>query len=148
MIPLPYKLLGVAVLLIGAFAYGKFNERMKWEADRAVYMVEYESRVKETEQLERRNAALVRKIEEDTQRIAAADAAAADVARRLSAYQARARHCAVSQAAGSTGDSSQTSGESGDAQGIERATERHLAACARDAERLTMWQEFYSGLRR
>jgi len=74
------------------------------------------------------------------EQLAASDAAGRDTARRLRDYAARANRCAVPGAAAPAGQPKGSGGESGDPAGVGPALEDHLAACARDAERLDAWE--------
>lgn len=89
-----------------------------------------------------------RRIEDDTNsRITAADAAARDLARRLRLSQTRAAE-AERAAAAAARDADAARRVAADSEAarrnaaVDRATEAHFGACARDAERLTGLQEW------
>lgn len=73
-------------------------------------------------------------------RLASADARGRDLARRL--RNALAADCPVSQAPATPGTADGTGGESPDPRAIDEALIAHLAACERDATRLTDLQRF------
>ena len=150
MIPLQYKLIAGAALLVavalGAYFHGRHQVMIQWEKDKTAWQVTYDAQVKETAKVQ---AAWDASKEHENEWKAKAESAgndAAAVARRLRQYQGACRG-AVPAAPSSTADPDAASGESADVTRIDRATERHFASCARDAERVGMWQVFYSQLR-
>ena len=150
MIPLAYKLGAAAALLLvvalGSYFYGRHKVTVEWEKDKTAWQVTYDAQVKETAKVQTAwNQSKEREHEWEAKAVAAGNDAAA-VARRLRQYQGACRS-AVPAVAGSVADPDAASGEPADVGGIDAATERHFAACARDSERLTMWQTFYSQLR-
>ena len=87
------------------------------------------------------------RIERDTQnRLAAADARGRDLARRLHDDEARRCSGAVPTAAGPAAEPAATAGEPGNGDTVGDAIAAHLAACARDAERLSNWQWWWEGV--
>ena len=78
-----------------------------------------------------------------TTKLADADRAGRDLARRLRDHQARRCRVALSAATGSAVELAGTAGEPGDGAMVERATAEHFAACSRDAERLAGWQGWW-----
>jgi hypothetical protein len=141
-----YKLAALGGLLVvvglGAYFYGVHKITVKWEKDKTAWQVIYDAQVAETTRIQEEwNKA---KEHEDEWKIKAEAAGndAAAIARRL--RNLRATRCGtVPETPSSAGDSNATSGEPSDIGGLE---ERHFAACARDAERLGMWQVFYRQL--
>lgn len=77
-----------------------------------------------------------------------ADARGRDLARRLRDYEARERARRLSEAAAAAAGgagAARIPEDSGDARtAVEQALEEHLAACARDAERLSGWQNWWA----
>jgi hypothetical protein len=145
-----YKLGAAAALLVvvalGAYFYGVHKVTVEWEKDKTAWQVTYDAQVKETTRVQGEWDKT--KEHEDEWKIKAEVAGndAAAIARRLRKYQS-ACSSTMPQAPGSTANPDGPSGESANFERIDRVTERHFAGCARDAERVGMWQVFYSELR-
>ena len=150
MIQLQYKLFaGAALLLIvalGSYFYGRYKVTLAWEKDKTAWQVTYNAQVKATAKVQAQWDQAKEHENEWKVKAETAGNDAAAVARRLRQYQGACRG-AVPAAPSSTADPDAASGESADVTRIDRATERHFASCARDAERVGMWQVFYSQLR-
>jgi hypothetical protein len=149
MIPLPYKIAGLAVLLavvgLAGLLMGRQQITVKWEKDKTAWQVTYDAQVAETNRIQGEWDKV--KVNANDWKIKAETAGndAAAIARRLRAY--RASCSALPSTASGPSDPDAAGGEPSDPQGIDAATERHFAACARDSERLDMWRVFYSQLR-
>lgn len=81
-------------------------------------------------------------------RIAAADSTARGLAERLRDYQARRCSGPVPAAADPAPGGAPPGGEPGDGAEVDRRTAGHLAACARDAEALNGWNDWWDGVER
>ena len=146
MIPLPYKLGAAAALLLvvalSSYFYGKHKVIVLWEKDKTAWQVTYDAQVAETAKIQ---AEWDKTKEHEDEWKAKAESAgndAAAIARRL--RQRAACGGAVPETPGGTGDPADSSGEPADLGSLE---ESHFRACARDSERLGMWQVFYEQLR-
>ena len=135
----------VAAIVIGGWYYGHTRYNAGQDDIRAEVAEQVAKATAETAKIEAERDAISRRIESELlPRIQDADANARDLARRLRLATSSRR--AVPQAAGPAADAATPGGEPADGGDIERATEQHFAACARDSERLAAWQEWYSGL--
>jgi len=149
MIPSQYKWLGAGLLLLvvaaGAYFKGRHQVELEWQKDKTAWQVTYDAQVAETNRIQGEWDKV--KVNANDWKIKAETAGndAAAVARRLRAY--RASCSALPSTASGPSDPDAAGGEPSDPQGIDAATERHFAACARDSERLDMWRVFYSQLR-
>jgi hypothetical protein len=141
-----YKLGAAAALLVvvalGAYFKGKHEVTVKWEKDKTAWQVKYDIQVAETGRIQEEWNKIKEQENEWKEKAETAGNDAAAIARRLRQY--RASCSAMPTTAGTPADPDSPSGEPPDLGGLE---ERHYAACARDAERLGMWQIFYSQLR-
>ena len=134
----------VAAAAIGTWYYGHTRYNAGQDDIRAEVAEQVAIATAETARIDAERVKLSERIEHDLQpKIAAADANARSLARRLREY---AGSRPVSTAPDSAAEPSDAPGEPGDGDPVERATEQHFAACARDSERLAAWQEWYSGL--
>ena len=146
MIPSQYKWLGAGLLLLvvaaGAYFKGRHQVELEWQKDKTAWQVTYDAQVAETNRIQGEWDKV--KVNANDWKIKAETAGndAAAVARRLRAY--RASCSALPSTASGPSDPDAAGGESSD---LGRLEESHFAACARDAERLGMWQVFYSQLR-
>jgi len=147
MIPSQYKWLGAGLLLLvvaaGAYFKGRHQVELEWQKDKTAWQVTYDAQVKETAKIQSEWDKSKEHADEWKAKADAAGNDAAAVARRLRRYQG-ACGSTVPSTPGTTADSDAAGGESSD---LGRLEESHFAACARDAERLGMWQVFYSQLR-
>ena len=134
----------VAAIVIGGWYYGHTRYNAGQDDIRAEVAEQVAKATAETTRIEAERVKLSERIEHDLQpKIAAADANARSLARRLREY---AGSRPVSTAPDSAAEPSDAPGEPGDGDPVERATEQHFAACARDSERLAAWQEWYLAL--
>lgn len=79
--------------------------------------------------------------------LAAADAGARDLARRLRDYQAGRCGGTVPAVAGATAKSAAPTEEPGDGEAVDAAIAAHLAACAADAVDLAGWNNWWAGVK-
>jgi len=132
-------------LLGGAYFKGKSAGKAEIQAildeQRAVWQAEYDKQVAETARIQAEWDRSKEREGEINARLQVVSLESADFSRRLRDYRARLR--ALSEAAGTPAESDAASGIAVD---LERAEEAHLAACSRDAERLTQYQQFYRSL--
>ena len=136
--------IGAAGLVAAVWYYGHTRYNAGQDDMRAEVAEQVAKATAETASIDAERVKLSERIEHDLQpKIAAADANARSLARRLREYASRS---SLPQAPGSTAEPAEAPGEPGDGDPVERATEQHFAACARDSERLAAWQEWYSGL--
>ena len=153
-IPALYRYLGaalIALLLVGAIYFkgrsdGKAVVQAVLDEQRATWQEQFDNQSRETALKEAAWAAKSKEIENALQaRLAAATFDGATLADRLRDYSRR-RSCPLSPASSSTPGADAAPGISPDSDPVERAIAGHLSACARDAERLAAWQEWYRGL--
>lgn len=76
-------------------------------------------------------------------KLATADRAGRDLARRLRDFQARAGRGALPGLAGAAAGAADAASQPDHGQVVELATAEHFGACAGDAERLAHWGEWY-----
>ena len=132
----------------------KALERSKAEldqctADAVIAEQAYTAAAEEAERIAEQDRATAQRIEHELQtRMAAADAGARDLARRLRDHQVSAGRCAVPGAAGTTVELVAAGGEPPDGGTVEQAAGDHFAACARDAERLDGWRSWWAEVAR
>lgn len=115
-------------------------------ADReAVAALAYADAARQAESVAAADKATAERIQRELQiNLAAADRTGRDLARRLRDYQARRCGSAVPAAAGASVELTGTAGEPSVGSVVERATAEHFAACAKDAERLSGWQQWWT----
>ena len=136
--------IGAAGLVAAVWYYGHTRYNAGQDDMRAEVAEQVAKATAETARIDAERVKLSERIEHDLQpKIAAADANARSLARRLREY---AGSRPVSTAPDSAAEPSDAPGEPGDGDPVERATEQHFAACARDSERLAAWQEWYLAL--
>ena len=136
--------IGAAGLVAAVWYYGHTRYNAGQDDMRAEVAEQVAKATAETASIDAERVKLSERIEHDLQpKIAAADANARSLARRLREYASRS---SLPQAPGSTAEPTEAPGEPGDGDPVERATEQHFAACARDSERLAAWQEWYREL--
>ena len=136
--------IGAAGLVAAVWYYGHTRYNAGQDDIRAEVAKQVAKATAETARIEAERDAISRRIESELlPRIQDADANARDLARRLRLATSRR---AVPQAAGPAADAATPSGEPADGGEIERATEDHFAACARDAERLNGLIEWYEAV--
>ena len=134
----------VSVGIHRVYNAGQESVQVKWDAERAIQQKAFDDAAAETARIDAERNRLTQEIENVLKpKLALADLAARDVARELRSY--RARLAALSQAAGPAPEPDAAGGIPGDPAGAE---EDHFAACARDAERLNGWIEWYGSLPR
>ena len=137
--------IGAAGLVAAVWYYGHTRYNAGQDDIRAEVAEQVAKATAETVRIETERDAISRRIESELlPRIQDADANARDLARRLRIATSRR---AVPQATGTAADAATPGGEPADGGDIERATEDHFAACARDAERLNGWIEWYEAAR-
>ena len=136
--------IGAVGLVAAVWYYGHTRYNAGQDDIRAEVAEQVAVATAKTARIDAERVKLSERIEHDLQpKLAAADANARSLARRLREY---ARSRPVPKAPGPTAESAEAPGEPGDGDPVERATEQHFAACARDSERLAAWQEWYRGL--
>lgn len=109
--------------------------------------VEYAEQVKQTAATIEADRKATEEVERGLQgKIAAADTSARDLARRLRDAQRSWSGCAVSAAPATASIGAAPGGESGDGAETERLVANHFAACARDAEALNAWNDWWDGI--
>ena len=114
-------------------------------SDAAVAEQAYTDAAEQAETIAAEQRAAAQRVEHELQsRLAAADAGARDLARRLRDYQTRPSRCPVPSGSGAAGELAGAAGEPADGQGVDAAAEAHFVACARDAERLAGWQQWWA----
>lgn len=154
-IPALYRYLGgilILALVVGGIYFkgrsdGKEVVQAELDAQRATWQQQFDKQSADTARIEEQRDQLTWRIENELQpKLAAVTAGADDLAGKLRQYTRR-RVCAVSEAAGSTAVPDSAGRVPSDSDPVEAALGDHIAACARDAERLTGWQEFYEALR-
>lgn len=153
-IPLLWRWLGgalIVVLVLGGIylkgrSDGKAVVQAELDAQRATWQGQFDRQAAETARIEEARDQLKWRIERELEpRLAAATDRGATLAERLRQHTSR-RVCALSEAAGGPALPDGASGIAADSGGVDEAVEQHFAACSRDAERLTTFQEFYRGL--
>ena len=133
--------IGAAGLVAAVWYYGHTRYNAGQDDMRAEVAEQVAKATAETASIDAERVKLSERIEHDLQpKIAAADANARSLARRLREYASRS---SLPQAPGSTAEPTEAPGEPADGGEIERAAEDHFAACARDSERLNGWIEWY-----
>ena len=136
--------IGAAGLVAAVWYYGHTRYNAGQDDIRAEVAEQVAVATAKTARIDAERVKLSERIEHDLQpKIAAADANARSLARRLREYAGRRP---VSTAPGPAAEPAEAPGEPGDGDPVERATEQHFAACARDSERLAAWQEWYREL--
>ena len=136
--------IGAAGLVAAVWYYGHTRYNAGQDDIRAEVAEQVAVATAKTARIDAERVKLSERIEHDLQpKIAAADANARSLARRLREYASRSP---VSTAPGPAAEPAEAPGEPGDGDPVERATEQHFAACARDSERLAAWQEWYREL--
>ena len=136
--------IGAAGLVAAVWYYGHTRYNAGQDDIRAEVAEQVAVATAKTARIDAERVKLSERIEHDLQpKIAAADANARSLARRLREY---ANRRPVSTAPGPAAEPAEAPGEPGDGDPVERATEQHFAACARDSERLAAWQEWYREL--
>lgn len=166
---LPWKWIGIGVAVILTLIFfwrvGVWHdvyaqvEEMRERVDTItkqndVLTKEAEAREREYAQQTERTAKTIeadRKVTEEVERglqtkIAAADATARDLARRLRDYQSGRRGCALPAPTAAAPVGTTPGGEPGDGDGTEQLVAEHFAACARDAEALNAWNDWWDGI--
>jgi len=150
---MPKLLLGGIALaimtMIGGYVWGRWDGRAVWkgklDVQVAIWKGKYDAQVAETARMDRQWKAKAEETERELQgKLDSATAAADDLVVSLRHY--RARRCPVPAVASGTAVTDDASGITADSDPVEAALDDHLRACARDAERLTLWQTFYDGL--
>lgn len=143
--------LGIALALAasGFWAYrtgweaGSAAIQSEWDKDAAIREKLHREALMRSEDLLNDARKITREVEQDlTARLAAADYRGRDLAARLRLALAGAGTCPVSPAGVATGPIDRGSGEPDNQGEIGAALADHLAACERDAQRLTdlqMW---------
>jgi len=148
-------LLGIgAVVALGWFAYnwayergeatGRAEVQAEWDAENeeiARQRALQEATARAKEEADRKAAEEIQDALQE--KLDSADARARDLARRLRQYQARACASTVPQDAGSAPLVDPAAGVPEDGGTAGQLLEEHLAACARDAERLSGWQDWW-----
>ena len=146
-----YRLLAAgaiaAAIALGGYFYGKSKVTALWEADKAVWQANFDKQKDETDRVQGEWNKAKETANAIQDKLDTATADSDSLAGKLRDYQARARRCAMPNPAGSPGSPDAASGVAADSDGVEQALGEHLAACARDAERLTQFQVFYESLR-
>lgn len=157
--PLAYLKMGMIVLILGIlafagyriYAHGKDAGRAEvteaWERERVAQRAAYAAAEAKARKKEDADRKVAEEVENGLrEQVATADAAARDLARRLRDTTARASHGPVPGGSAPPGQPAGAGGEPGDGEAIERATEDHFGACARDAERLNAWDQWATGV--
>lgn len=122
--------------------------RSEWAADTDRREKARQRALDASAELLRRQREITQDVEQNlTARLAAADARGRDLAGRLRDALGAARTCPVSPAGGSTSPTDGAGGEPGNQGEIGAALADHLAACERDAQRLTDLQDWVSRVR-
>jgi len=161
MIPiLPTRLyagLAIAFLLAvgGLLAYrtgykaGSATIQAQWDVDRALRERLHLEALRRSEEMVDAARKITQEVEHDlTARLAAADARGRDLSRRLRDALAGSGHCPLPADRASPGPTDRAGGESGDPEAIGAALADHLAACERDAQRLTDLQTWVGRIQR
>ena len=147
----PLAVIVVSLAVIGWFSHvryeaGEAHVQGLWDEDKAAAakaLADATARAEATAEADRQHA---QEIENGlVQKLAAATANGSDLADRLRKYAAR-RCPAVPAPAGAPGEPDAAPGEPADGRSVDAALTAHLAACARDAERLQAWHQWYGGL--
>ena len=138
-------------LLLGGWLLHRQAFKAGWEAGSAAIRAEWSAdslrrQQALTEQLERQQAAAQEVERGLTEKLAAADARGRDLADRLRDALAPARTCPVPAPGSPAGATDGATRKSADPPAIGAALANHLAACERDAERLTQFQVYWFGL--
>jgi predicted nucleic acid-binding Zn-ribbon protein len=120
---------------------GKAVVQAVLDKQRATWQAEYDKQVAETARVQAEWDRSKEREGEINARLQVVSLESADFSRRLRDYRARLR--ALSEAASTPAESDAASGIAGD---LEQAEADHIAACSRDAERLTQYQQFYRSL--
>jgi hypothetical protein len=151
LIPAPYRFIALAliaaVIVGGAYLKGRGDGKAVVQAEldeqRATWQQQFDRQVADSAAKEAEFKAIAKAKEDEIKAsLEAATVAGADLAARLRNHQ-RAGRCAVSQPAGAAGGADGTSGIDADSDPVEQATGRHIEACARDAERLNGWIDWF-----
>lgn len=126
-------------------AAGAAQVRAEWDAEKRAIAAENARLEEEKVAKEKSDQAAAKEIQDALQqKLDSADSRARDLARRLSVYQARDRQRGLPADAGPASGPDSAAGEPGSDGAIGQATEEAFGACARDAERLAGWQEWWA----
>lgn len=125
-------------------ASGRADVQARWDIEREEIarqraLQEAEARAKE--EADRQAAKEVQDALQE--KLDSADARARDLARRLYDYQARLSALQLSRPADPATGADSPTGVPEDGGAVGQLLEEHLAACARDAERLSGWQDWW-----
>ena len=137
-------LLGLLGLIAGLWWFGntryeagQADVRAEW--DRAIIIAQEQADKKEAA-----DAAIAKAMQDELTRVGGSLDAATARGRTLAARLSEAlRRACVPETPGAAPGADDPTGESGDGGAIERALGSHVEACARDAERLGSWQEWW-----
>ena len=134
-------LVALAGIVGGIWYFGHVRYTAGYDKSQAEVAAEVAKATAETARIEEERVKLSARIENELQpKLAKADADARDLARRL---RIATRRSALPEAPGGPSGPDAPGGESTDLGSLE---ESHFAACAKDAERLNGWIEFYSSI--
>lgn len=156
-IPRAYLALGAAVALAigGIWVYGKGYEaggakiQAEWDQDRAIRERLHLEALRRSEDLLNEARKITHDVEQNlTARLAAADARGRDLARRLRDALTASRADPLPPVGGASGQIDRTGGKPADPAEVGAALADHLAACERDAQRLTELQGWVGRIQR
>ena len=128
-------------------AAGRAEVQARWdhsEAEKAAESARLAATARAKEDADKQSAKRIQDALQ--QKLDFADSRARDLARRLSAYQARSGQPSLPQAPGSAPVADPPAGVSPGSGAVEQAAESAFGACARDAERLAGWQEWWGAV--
>ena len=145
----------LALAACGVWAYrtgyeaGSAAIQAEWDKDAAIREKLHREALMRSEDLLNESRKITQEVEQNlTARLAAADARGRDLARRLRDALATPGTCPVSPVGGASGPAEGTGGKPADPAEIGTALADHLAACERDAQRLTDLQGWVGRIQR
>lgn len=156
-VPRAYLALGVAAALAvgGIWVYGKgyaaggAKIQAEWDQDRAIRERLHLEALRRSQDLLDEARRITHETEQNlTARLAAADARGRDLARRLRDALAAPGTCPLPPVGGTPGPADGAGGKPADPAEVGEALADHLAACERDAQRLTDLQGWVGRIQR
>lgn len=127
--------------------HGRQAVQSDWDKENSRELLAATEAAEKAASTERENARVAKEIQDGIQKkLDAASADARSLSERVRYYQSKRCPRPVPQVAGAPAQPDPATGISEDGGAVGEATDAHYAACARDAERLGLWQSWYTGL--
>lgn len=127
---------------------GRQAVQTKWDAENSRELREATEAAERNAAIELDNARKAKEIQDGIQKkLDDASADARSLSERVRYYQSKRCPRPVPQVAGAPAVADPATRVPEDSGAVGEATDAHYAACARDAERLSEWQNWYHGLR-